>query len=100
MTAPESTESPLAGGARSNWLTGLLAVILLLVSGLFGCRSQRPILGPPGTLEQQRFSATIHDPYADNDIGPEVVGGRPKDFQKPLSEPDRSRLFQKIWLPF
>ena len=77
-----------------------LAVILLLFAGLAGCRSGQNLLAPPGPTEKQRFSATIHDPYPDNDIGPEVVGGRPKDFQRPLSEPDRSRLFQKIWLPF
>ena len=27
----------------------------------------------------------------DNDAGPEVVGGRPRDFQRPRSEPTRSR---------
>lgn len=77
-----------------------LAVIPLLVAGLVGCRSNRSLLSPPGTVEKQRYNATMFDPYADNDIGPEVVGGRPKDFQKPLADSDRSRLFQKIWLPF
>ena len=77
-----------------------LIVILLLVAGSVGCRSGQTMLKPPGTIEKQRFNATVFDPYADNDIGPEVVGGRPKDFQKPLTEPDRSHLFQKTWLPF
>lgn len=80
--------------------TRKLAVILLLVAGLTGCRSGGSLLRPAGTVEKQRLNATVFDPFADNDIGPEVVGGRPKDYQKPLSEPDRSRLFQKIWLPF
>ncbi len=74
--------------------------ILLLIGGLTGCRSSRSPFRPPGTIKKQQFNATVFDPYADNDIAPEVVGGRPKDFQKPLSEPDRSRLFQKISLPF
>ena len=54
---------------------------------------------PPGTVQKQRSNATVFDPYTDNDIAPEVVGGRPKDYQKPLSETDRSRMFQKIWSP-
>ena len=77
-----------------------LAAAALLITALLGCRSDGSLLSPPGTIEKQRFNATVFDPYADNDIGPEVEGGRPRDFQKPLSEPDRSRLFQKIWLPF
>jgi hypothetical protein len=77
-----------------------LAVILIVCAGLFGCRSNQSLLRPPGTIQKQRFNATVFDPYTDNEIGPEVVGGRPKDYQRPLSEPDRSRLFQKIWLPF
>jgi hypothetical protein len=42
-------------------------------------------------MQQQRLSATVHDPYADVDAGPEIVGGRPREFQKPLAEPVRSR---------
>ncbi len=77
-----------------------LAAITLLAAGLFGCRTGNALLRPPGTVEKQRFNATVFDPFADNEIGPEIVGGRPKDYQKPLSESDRSRLFQKVWNPF
>ena len=42
-------------------------------------------------MQQQRLNASVHDPYADNDAGPEIVGGRPRDYQKPWSEADRSR---------
>jgi hypothetical protein len=94
----------LRGPSRMRWTimrsAWRLTAILLLVAGPLGCRSHPALLKPPGTIEKQRFNATVFDPYADNDIGPEVVGGRPKDYQKPLSEPDRSRLFQKTWLPF
>ena len=78
----------------------MTAAILLLVATSFGCRSGRSLLEPPGSVEKQRFQSTVFDPYADNDIGPEIVGGRPRDFQKPLSEPDRSRLFQKIRMSY
>jgi hypothetical protein len=75
-------------------------MFVLVAAGVVGCRGDRGLLQPPGTIEKQRFDATVFDPYADNDIAPEVEGGRPKDFQRPLSEPSRSQLFRKIWLPF
>lgn len=51
----------------------------------------------PGTIQQQRLEATVHDPYSDPDLGPEVVGGRPRDYQQPLPEPVRNRLFVDSW---
>lgn len=66
----------------------LLACLLL---GFDGCRGYHSPFDAPGTLQQQRLNASVHDPYVDNDAGPEVVGGRPRDFQKPWSEADRSR---------
>ena len=47
----------------------------------------------PGTVQQQRLQATVHDPYSDQDLGPEVVGGRPRDFQQQLPEPVRNRMY-------
>ena len=76
-----------------------LTTVALVAAGLFGCRSDGRLFRPPDTVQKQRSNATVFDPYTDNDIGPEVVGGRPKDYQKPLSETDRSRMFQKIWSP-
>jgi len=29
-----------------------------------------------------------------------VVGARPKDYQKPLSDSDKSRLFRKAYSPY
>ena len=85
---------------KRNWTWA--ATIMLVATLLWapGCRSNNRLLQPAGTIEKQRFNATVFDPYADNDIAPEIEGGRPKDFQKPLSEPSRSQLFRKIWLPF
>ncbi len=67
----------------------LLTACLLL--GFDGCRGYHSPFDAPGTIRQQQLSASVHDPYVDNDAGPEVVGGRPRDFQKPWSEADRSR---------
>jgi hypothetical protein len=74
-------------------------VCLLLALAPLGCRSVSNLFGPPGTMRQQQLGATMHDPYADNDAGPAVVGGRPRDFQKPLAEPVRSRLLTDSTMP-
>ncbi len=47
----------------------------------------------PGTIQQQRTRAIVHDPYPDQDAGTEIDGGRPRDFAQPLAEPVRSRMF-------
>ena len=62
-----------------------------------GCGQTRPLLGPQGTVQQQRREASVYDPYTDNDLGPEVVGGRPRDFQKPVAEPVRNRWIANSW---
>ena len=75
-----------------NHRTILLVFCGFIVGGV-GCGLKRPFEGHPGTLDQQRFTASVHDPYSDNDAGPEVVGGRPRDFNKPRTEPTRSRAW-------
>ncbi len=82
---------------RNAWR---VAAIPLLLAGLASCRTNRQLLQPPGSIEKQRINATVFDPYADNEIAPEVVGGRPRDYQQPLSDADRSRLFRKFYLPY
>ena len=62
-----------------------------------GCVAGRPSLFHPGDIQHQRFNAVTHDPYTDNDAGPEVVGGRPRDYQKPLAEPVRNRWLMDSW---
>jgi hypothetical protein len=51
----------------------------------------------PGSQQHQQFKATLHDPYADNDAGPRVDGGRPPDFERPLPEPVRNRWLRDSW---
>ncbi len=82
---------------RTGWKLAAFACSALWLTG---CRTDGRLLPPAGSIEKQRFSSTVFDPYTDNDIGPEVVGGRPKDFQKPLPDSDRSRLLQKARSPF
>jgi len=73
--------------------------VALVVAGAIvaGCTAGRPNLRQPGDLQTQRFNAIAHDPYTDVDAGPEVVGGRPRDFQKPLPEPVRNRWLMDSW---
>lgn len=35
----------------------------------------------------------VHDPYTLNDLGPEVVGGRPREYQQPVTELERARMY-------
>ncbi len=60
---------------------------LLVFVGIIsvGC-SARPWWGPPGTINQQRNNAALHDPFPDNTAGPEIVGGRPLGYDRPRTE--------------
>lgn len=72
--------------------TGLCFLALLASTVCCGC-SHRPrawgFPGAQGTVDRQKSRATIHDPYPLNDIGPEVMGGRPREFMWPQSEAAR-----------
>lgn len=80
----------------SNGLATLFrcsACLIVLASA--GCAS-RPGWGlrgmGQGTTERQKSRAAVHDPYPLNDIGPEVVGGRPREFYNPQAEPVRNQV--------
>ena len=78
-----------AGGASPRSLAGVLALALGLTACV-GCHHVRwPTWWEPGTIDAQRNQAVLEDPYPDTFAGPEVVGGRPRSYQKPLPEPDR-----------
>ncbi len=88
-----SIRRPAAG-----WTALMLVIVGVMAAGCTsGCTAGRPNLRQPGDLQTQRFNAIAHDPYTDVDAGPEVVGGRPRDFQKPLPEPVRNRWLMDSW---
>jgi hypothetical protein len=68
---------------------------MLLVGG-WGCSSQTrmPNLLHPGATGPQRYDAIFHDPYPLDDVAPEIVGGRPREYQRPVPEVTRGRLFR------
>ena len=70
-----------------------LLIFLLGLLGMVGCNtySGQTNLLNPGTAAEQRRRAERFDPYPENDIGPEVVGGRPRDYPEPVSQPERAR---------
>lgn len=54
-----------------------------------------PQLYNPGPAGYQRFQATAgHDPYPLPDVGPEIEGARPREFQVPTPEVERARQFR------
>jgi len=65
------------------YFTGL--AVVALTTAVAGCGSTRLNLGPPGTIGMQRERAVIHDPFPSTDLGPAIVGGRPREFDLPLS---------------
>lgn len=70
---------------RLGWI-GVLA----LVAG--GCAGMgRPNWFHPGPAAYQQKRAERFDPYPEPDVAPEVVGARPREFQKPAPEPERAR---------
>lgn len=78
--------------------TALLSfpLVVLLLGGL-GCNCstwRMPNLFHPGSTGPQRYDAVFHDPYPLDDVGPEVVGGRPREYQRPVPEVTRGRLFR------
>ncbi len=68
-----------------------LALAAALVS-LAGCAGLRgPDWCRPGPAAYQQRVAERFDPFAQPDVAPEVVGGRPRELQRPLAEPARAR---------
>jgi hypothetical protein len=76
------------------------SLVCLALGSTFGCAGRSPnqqaTFGLPklfaGPSEIQRERATQFDPYPDQDMGPEVVGGRPLDYNRQIPEVDRSRF--------
>jgi hypothetical protein len=68
----------------------------LLVVSTVGCAGMsRPRMAGPGPASYQRSLAEQFDPYPANETGPQIVGARPRDFQKPIPETPRAQ-----WAPW
>lgn len=67
-------------------IAGLASLIILCASG---CNLSRPNWLNPGPSQYQRQQAQHFDPYPEFANGPDVTGGRPRDFQRPIDTPKR-----------
>ncbi len=68
----------------------------VVAAGLVGCRSvSPPNWFHPGPAAHQQSRAERYDPYPENEPAPQIVGARPREYQKALSEPSRAR-----WMPW
>jgi hypothetical protein len=71
-------------------------ITLLALAMCVGCAPEverlRQSIAHPGPVAYQRGQAIQHDPYPLDDVGPEVVGARPREYQRPLNEVERARL--------
>ncbi|WP_428305322.1 hypothetical protein [Lacipirellula sp.] len=74
--------------------------ILLIVAAAsaIGCSStiHRPQLRSPGPAKYQRANAEAFDPYPLPDLGPEIDGGRPREFGIPRNEVERAQDYSIV----
>lgn len=76
----------------------VLTLLALLLAPNVGCAGNRWAPSRwtwwhPGPTMEQRVRASVHDPYSDRDLAPEVVGGRPREFMNQYPEPVRNRFY-------
>jgi len=73
-----------------------LAIALLAFGGCKGSPSSNHRWGGSqfgqGSIDRQKNRAVTFDPYPLNDIGPPIVGGRPREHANPLPEAARNEL--------
>ena len=73
-----------------KWLSLLSLVALLLAAA--GCSTSGGTnLLCPGPAAYQQRRAERFDPYSEREIGPEIAGARPREFDRPVAEPARVR---------
>jgi len=71
-----------------------LLVLAIAAAAFSGCAGRHPDFWHPGNIQTQRLRAVVHDPYPDQDQGPVVMGGRPRDYAEPLPEAVRNRIYR------
>jgi hypothetical protein len=87
------TEAIMHGKLAPRNLTCLLG-LALVSTFLAGCQNGlQQNLQPPGTIWQQRNRAVQFDPYPIDHMGPAIVGGRPREFGRPLPEAYDNQLY-------
>jgi hypothetical protein len=86
-TLPKTTQTP---NQLPRWASIACAIMLAFSAG---CANRGwGFSWGQGTTNRQKARAAVHDPYPLNDIGPEVVGGRPREFFDPEPEAVRHQV--------
>ena len=76
---------PSIAMAKQKKRSAVLFIMASAISCLPGCHVNRDF-GAPGDMNTQRTRALLHDPFPVNDVGPEILGVRPRGFDLPRSE--------------
>ena len=69
----------------NSQIAAAFALAALGFVSLTGCHMPSP-WGPPGDMNTQRARSMQHDPYPSNELGPPLLGIRPRGFDQPRSE--------------
>ena len=66
-------------------IAGILSLSLCLGVAAGGCSSSlgRPNWMNPGPVAYQQQQALRYDPFPEDDLGPPIVGGRPREYDRP-----------------
>ena len=68
-----------------------------LLGTLTGCQHiHEQLTGPRGDIRQQQYRAALFDPYALPEIGIDLGGQRPREFDRPLPEPVREKYLAEL----
>ncbi|MGE0608664.1 MAG: membrane or secreted protein [Pirellulales bacterium] len=64
-----------------------------------GCATtETPQFYTTRSSQEQQAAAQRFDPYPETDVGPQALGSRPRDYQKPVAEPSRARWDPTTWI--
>jgi hypothetical protein len=79
---------------RTRWIAMMVLIASICVTA--GCKTTAfPTLFHPGPTQYQRYNAIVHDPYPDTYAGPEALGTRPRDYDRPPSDSQRYPLIRQ-----
>ena len=73
----------------------LLAGAMVAILAQAGCQGTM-FARPPGSMQNQQNMASLFDPYPDNQMGPNTLELRPREFATPWSEPRRAQYYSEI----
>jgi hypothetical protein len=71
-----------------------IACLALLAAVGCGPHVRKPNLFDPGNAATQQYNAILHDPFPATEVAPEIVGGRPREYARPVPEVVRGQAFR------